>query len=72
MRDRFHKLRAHAQLIDMETAQFFSLCRFYGRPDMEFAAFKGAANNASSPEEQTFNSLAVLRSALSQALPLMT
>jgi purine-nucleoside phosphorylase len=71
MQDRFNRLRSKAQLIDMETAQFYSLCRFYGSPDLEFAAFKGAANEATRPEEQTLNSVHVLRSALSRVIPFL-
>lgn len=68
MRARFEALKVKADLIDMETAQFYRLCKVYGQDRLAFVAIKGAANNAADPHQQTFHSAAVLRSAVELGL----
>jgi uridine phosphorylase len=68
LRSRFEEIKDRADLIDMETAQFYTLCRIYGNSRLSYVAFKGAANSAAKPSDQTLYSLAVLKSALKQGL----
>ena len=55
-----------ADLVDMETGQFYHLCRVL-RPDLQFLAIKGAANPLSDFSQQTLHSESVLHDALRQA-----
>lgn len=49
-----------AELVDMETAQFYHLCRVLGHPGLNFGALKGPANTISAVSEQTLHSETLL------------
>ena len=53
-----------APLTDMETAQFYHLCKLLGQPALQFAAIKGPANKVS---EASVATLEVLEEALAHA-----
>ena len=55
-----------SDLVDMETGQFYHLCRVL-RPELQFLAIKGAANPLSDFSQQTLHSESVLHDALRQA-----
>ena len=55
-----------SDLVDMETGQFYHLCRVL-RPDLQFLAIKGAANPLTDFSQQTLHSESVLHDALRQA-----
>lgn len=60
------KALALADLVDMETGQFYHLCRTL-RPDLQFLAIKGAANPLRDFSRQTLHSQSVLCHALAMA-----
>jgi hypothetical protein len=59
-----------ADLVDMETGQFYHLCRIL-RPDWQFLAIKGAANPLADFSQQSLHSESVLHHALSQTRTLL-
>jgi hypothetical protein len=61
---------ARADLVDMETGQFYHLCRVL-RPDWQYLAIKGAANPLSDFSQQTLHSESVLHDALRQGKALL-
>lgn len=60
-----------ADLVDMETGQFYHLCRAL-RPELKFVSIKGAANPLSDFAQQPLHSESVLHDALRQAKDLLT
>lgn len=60
------RLLKWADLVDMETAQFYHLCRTV-KPTVQFLAIKGASNNLSDHSEQPLHSQSVLTAALAMA-----
>jgi hypothetical protein len=65
---RFHEAWAKSTLVDMETAQFYWLCRRLGKDRVRYAAIKGAANQLGVHGQQIKNSRPVLRACASTAL----
>jgi len=60
-----------SDLVDMETGQFYHLCRTL-RPDLQYLALKGAANPLRDFTQQTLHSESVLDDALKKAKLLLT
>jgi hypothetical protein len=60
------KALRRADLVDMETGQFYHLCQTL-RPDWQFLAIKGAANPLTDFTQQTFHSESVLKNAVTRA-----
>jgi len=67
----FHRFAAKADLIDMETAQFYRLCRLFGGDELEYLSIKASANGSLAPETQIENSQAALDNTVAVALKLL-
>lgn len=65
------KALQHADLVDMETGQFYHLCRTL-RPDLQYLAIKGAANPLADFSQQPLHSESVLHDALRQAKEMLS
>jgi Phosphorylase superfamily len=59
------------RLIDMETAQFYHLCRCYGEAHTQFVALRGVANLCDQFEQQGDNAPTVLTNAFAAAVQLL-
>ncbi len=59
-----------SDLVDMETGQFYHLCRTL-RPDLQYLAIKGAANPLTDFSQQVLHSESVLHDALREAKSLL-
>lgn len=69
LRRDFERLSSFVDLIDMEVAQFYALCRLIpDQPGLRFLAIKGASNAVENHSEQNAHAPAVLLDCLRQAL----
>ncbi len=64
------KVVTEGRLVDMETPQFYKLCRWYGLGVLDFVAIRGPANSIGVWQEQTHNAESVLINAFEQAVRL--
>ena len=72
LRSDFERLSGFVDLVDMEVAQFYALCRLIPeRPGLRFLAIKGASNAVENHGEQNDHAPAVLLDCLRQALALL-
>ena len=72
LRRDFERLSRTVDLVDMEVAQFYALCRLIpDRPGLRFIAIKGASNGVDNHGEQNTHAPAVLLDCLRQALGLL-
>lgn len=72
LRRDFERLSAQVDLVDMEVAQFYALCRLIPEtPGLRFLAIKGAANAVENHAEQNDHAPAVLLDCLRQAARLL-
>ncbi|HYE21911.1 MAG TPA: hypothetical protein VEA69_25955 [Tepidisphaeraceae bacterium] len=69
---RFEALRARYDLVEMEVAQFYFLCRQFGDADLQYIAFKGASNPVTDLDAQTEGSFDVLQDAIRRAVELLS
>lgn len=68
LRRDFERLSARIDLVDMEVAQFYALCRLIPeQPGLCYIAFKGASNAVDNHGEQNTHAPAVLLHGLTQA-----
>jgi hypothetical protein len=63
-------VRRKTGLVDMETAQFYALCRAFAQDDCQFIAVKGASNTVGQLGEQVPSTPGVLTKSLELALRL--
>ena len=69
LRRDFARLSRSVDLVDMEVAQFYALCRLIpDAPGLRFLAIKGASNGVENHAEQNTHAPAVLLDCLRQAL----
>jgi len=69
LRRDFERLSAFVDLVDMEVAQFYALCRLIPeQPGLRYLAIKGASNGVDNHGEQNTHAPAVLLDCLGKAL----
>ena len=72
LRARFEEhLRRGTELVDMEMAQFYFLCRSFGGDEVQYLAVKGAANQVGRGEQQSVNTRSALISSLQMTFRLL-
>jgi len=72
LRQDFERLVGQVDLVDMEVAQFYALCRLMPeQPGLCFLAFKGASNAVENHGEQNAHAPSVLLNCLRQALAVL-
>lgn len=68
----FERLSPVVDLVDMEVAQFYALCRLIpDEPGLRFLAIKGASNSVDNHAEQNDHAPSILLDSLRQALALL-
>jgi hypothetical protein len=70
--DVFTKACNQADLVDMETAQFYHLCRVLGGDSLQFVALKGSSNPITDFSLQTLHSQQLLARLCQEAVALLT
>lgn len=72
LRRDFERLSPVVDLVDMEVAQFYALCRLMpDEPGLRFLAIKGASNSVDNHAEQNDHAPSILLDSLRQALALL-
>ncbi|HSI34351.1 MAG: hypothetical protein ACAI43_05745 [Phycisphaerae bacterium] len=69
--ERFEAYRRRYDLVEMEVAQFYFLCRQFGDAGLQYIAFKGASNPVTDLDAQTAGSCEVLQDAIRRAVDMM-